>query len=101
MTTYIIIIILIFIGLLFLFFFIHFGSFKADILVHDFRMIKPQVDERKYRVIRLGNNLEALLISDQKTSTCAASMSVGVGSFYDDKTINGLAHLFEHMLFLV
>ena len=69
--------------------------------MHDFRVIKPRVDERKYRVIRLANNLEALLISDAKSSTCAASMSVGVGSFYDDKNINGLAHLFEHMLFLV
>ena len=86
--------------MLFLFFYAHFGGEKADILVHDFRVIKPNIDERKYRVIQLVNKLEVLLISDEKSTTSAASMAVGVGSFYD-KDINGLAHFFEHMLFLV
>jgi secreted Zn-dependent insulinase-like peptidase len=63
-------------------------------------MIKTSIDERKYRVIRLANNLEVLLVSDPNTSTCAASMAVGVGS-YHDSDIYGLAHFFEHMLFLV
>ena len=61
---------------------------------------KPQIDERKYRVIRLANQLEVMIVSDPNTSTCAASMAVGIGSFYDED-INGLAHFFEHMLFLV
>jgi insulysin len=63
-------------------------------------MIKTSIDERKYRVIRLANNLEVLLVSDPNTSTCAASMAVGVGSYHDND-IYGLAHFFEHMLFLV
>ena len=41
-----------------------------------------------------------LLVSDPNTLTCAASMAVGVGS-YHDSDIYGLAHFFEHMLFLV
>ena len=73
----------------------------TQILVNDFSIIKPIVDIRKYRVVRLPNDLEVLLISDKDSLTCAASMSVGVGSFNDDKKINGLSHLLEHMLFLV
>ncbi len=101
MICYIIGIFILFFILLFLFFYLHFGSYKADILVHNFRVLKPRVDERKYRAIKLSNNLEAFLISDQNTATCAASISVGVGSFYDDNNVPGLAHFFEHMLFLV
>lgn len=63
-------------------------------------MIKPLVDDRKYRAIRLTNNLEALLISDVSTSRCSSSLSVGVGSFQNDDDIIGLAHFTEHMIFL-
>ena len=64
-------------------------------------MIKPLVDDRRYRLIKLSNNLEVLLISDVNASTSAAAMSVGVGSFKDDENMAGLAHLCEHMIFLV
>jgi insulysin len=63
-------------------------------------MIKPAIDPRTYRVVRLTNNLEALLISDLNTTKCSASMSLGVGTFQDDDDTYGLAHFFEHMLFL-
>lgn len=63
-------------------------------------MIKPLVDDRKYRAIRLTNNLEALLISDISSSRCSASLSVGVGSFQNDEDVLGLAHFTEHMIFL-
>jgi len=63
-------------------------------------MIKPLVDDRKYRAIRLTNNLEALLISDISSSRCSASLSVGVGSFQNDEDALGLAHFTEHMIFL-
>jgi hypothetical protein len=62
--------------------------------------MKPLVDDRKYRAIRLTNNLEALLISDISTSRCSSSLSVGVGSFQNDDDIPGLAHFTEHMIFL-
>jgi insulysin len=62
-------------------------------------MIKPLIDDRKYRVVKLTNNLDALLISDSTTSRCSASVSVGVGSFMDEN-ISGLAHFAEHMIFL-
>ena len=100
-------IILLFSVLLFFLFFFHFGGYTPDIITFNHSTVflnkgikKPQIDERNYRVIRLANDLEVLLISDPKTSTCAASMAVGVGSYYDED-VNGLAHFFEHMLFLV
>ena len=43
--------------------------------------------------------LDVLLISDKNSTTSAASMSVGVGSFNEGKPF-GLAHFFEHLLFL-
>lgn len=64
-------------------------------------MIKPLIDDRKYRTIRLTNNLEVLMISDVSSSRCSASMSVGAGSFQNDEDVMGLAHFTEHMIFLV
>ena len=64
-------------------------------------MIKPLVDDRKYRLVKLSNNLEVLLISDVNSATSAAALSFGVGSFKDDPKIPGLAHFCEHMIFLV
>ena len=63
-------------------------------------MKKPEIDHRTYRVVRLTNNLEVTLISDLNTTKCSASMALGVGTFQDDDDTYGLAHFFEHMLFL-
>lgn len=63
-------------------------------------MIKSSIDPRTYRVVRLTNNLEAMIISDLNSTKCSASMSLGVGTFQDDDDAYGLAHFFEHMLFL-
>jgi insulysin len=90
----------IFILFIFLFFYIHYGSYRIEMLVSEKEIIKPLVDDRKYRVVKLTNNLEVLLISDLSSSRCSASMSVGVGSFQDDEDILGLAHFTEHMIFL-
>lgn len=57
-------------------------------------------DDRIYKIIKLQNNLEALLISDIKTPKSAASICVGVGSYYNDLDSLGLAHYLEHMIFL-
>jgi insulysin len=44
---------------------------------------KPDLDDRSYRMIRLENGLEALLIHDPNTDKAAAAMNVGVGSLSD------------------
>ena len=66
--------------------------------------IKPDRDMRDYRVIKLQNNLQALLVSTSNTNgedddsarVEAASMHIQAGHF--DDTIPGLAHFYEHML---
>lgn len=44
---------------------------------------KPDLDDRAYRVIQLGNKLEALIVSDKDTDKSSASLAVHVGSFSD------------------
>jgi insulysin len=63
-------------------------------------VIKPDIDNRAYKVIHLSNGLRVLLISDPETDYSAASMSVNVGSMSDPPDVLGLAHFCEHMLFL-
>jgi insulysin len=60
----------------------------------------PALDTRSYRVIRLANDLEALLIHDADTDKASASLDVNIGSFSDPKEMPGLAHAVEHMLFM-
>lgn len=61
---------------------------------------KPSLDDRSYRVIRLANQLEALLVHDSDTDKASASLDVGVGNFSDEDDIPGLAHAVEHLLFM-
>jgi len=62
---------------------------------------KPELDDRSYRLIRLGDNkLEALLVHDPKTDKSSAAMDVHVGHLSDPKEFPGLAHALEHCLFL-
>ena len=63
-------------------------------------VIKPDIDNRRYKVIHLSNELRVLLISDPETDYGAASMSVNVGSMSNPPEVIGLAHFCEHMLFL-
>ena len=44
---------------------------------------KPALDDRQYRVIRLKNRLEALLVHDPNTDRASASVTVSAGSFLD------------------
>jgi insulysin len=60
----------------------------------------PELDDRAYRVVRLSNKLEALLIHDPDTDKASASVNVNVGSFSDPLDLQGLAHCVEHMLFM-
>lgn len=60
----------------------------------------PDADDRSYRIIRLSNDLEAVLVQDSKADKASAALSVGVGSYNDDEDMPGLAHAVEHMLFM-
>ncbi|KAK2735024.1 Insulinase (Peptidase M16) [Myotisia sp. PD_48] len=64
------------------------------------RLEKPAVDNRDYRVIRLPNKLEALLVHDPDTDKASASVNVKVGNFSDDDDMPGMAHAVEHLLFM-
>ncbi|MCJ1246816.1 Insulinase (Peptidase M16) [Trapelia coarctata] len=60
----------------------------------------PLLDVRSYRVIRLPNKLEALLVHDPETDKASASVNVKVGSFSDADDMPGMAHAVEHLLFM-
>jgi len=74
------------------------ASRRAVELITD-QLDKPVTDDRQYRVVRLGNQLEVLLASDAKLDMASAALAVGVGSFRDNG-IFGLAHAVEHLLFM-
>jgi insulysin len=79
---------------------------------------KSQQDDRSYRLIKLENGLEALLVSDATTDKAAASLNVGVGHLsdpvpspvhsslivfltsYRQDDMPGLAHFCEHLSFM-
>ena len=44
---------------------------------------KSQQDDREYRLIRLENGLQAMLIQDAKADKAAASLDVAVGHLHD------------------
>ncbi|KAF2171129.1 hypothetical protein M409DRAFT_19100 [Zasmidium cellare ATCC 36951] len=64
------------------------------------RLEKPLLDNRTYRVIRLPNQLEALLVHDADTDQASAAMDVHVGSMSDPEEMQGMAHAVEHLLFM-
>ncbi|KAJ8128750.1 hypothetical protein O1611_g4882 [Lasiodiplodia mahajangana] len=60
----------------------------------------PSLDDRQYRVIRLPNKLEALLVHDPETDKASAALDVHVGNFCDEDAMPGMAHAVEHLLFM-
>ena len=60
----------------------------------------PELDDRNYRVIKLPNKLEVLLVHDPDTDKASASVNVNVGSFSDADDMPGMAHAVEHLLFM-
>ncbi|KII88123.1 hypothetical protein PLICRDRAFT_160956 [Plicaturopsis crispa FD-325 SS-3] len=63
-------------------------------------IVTSQQDDREYRLIRLENGLEAMLIHDAKADKAAASLDVAVGHLSDPDDMPGLAHFCEHLLFM-
>ncbi len=64
------------------------------------KILTPALAERKTNKIRLGNGLEAYLISDPELHQSAAALAVEAGSWQDPKEYPGTAHFLEHMLFM-
>lgn len=61
---------------------------------------RPSLDNRQYRIIRLPNKLEALLIHDPDTDKASAALDNNAGAFSDDDDLPGMAHAVEHALFM-
>ena len=61
---------------------------------------KPLSDDREYKLIRLDNELEALLIHDPTADKASAAMDVRVGHLSDPANLPGMAHFCEHLLFM-
>jgi insulysin len=61
---------------------------------------KPSIDTRSYRIIRLENDLEVLLVHDAEADKASAAMDVNVGNYSDERDMPGMAHAVEHLLFL-
>jgi len=51
--------------------------------VYDKGTIRSERDERDYRLVRLQNGLQAMLVHDVKADKAAASLDVAVGHLYD------------------
>ncbi|EMR08012.1 hypothetical protein PNEG_03454 [Pneumocystis murina B123] len=61
---------------------------------------KSLIDDSEYRVIKLKNGLEAILVSDPHAQVSSTALSIRIGHRYDPKEFPGLAHLCEHLLFM-
>lgn len=61
---------------------------------------KSALDYRLYREITLENGVRVLLVADGNIGFGAAAVTVGRGSDADPLHRLGLAHLYEHMLFM-
>ncbi|KAG5520158.1 hypothetical protein PMAC_001235 [Pneumocystis sp. 'macacae'] len=78
--------------------FLHSNADKVKLLSDKIK--KPDNDPYNYRMIELSNGLQVLLISYPNTAVSAASLDVGVGHFSDPDEFPGLAHFYEHLLFM-
>ena len=64
------------------------------------RLDKPLLDNRSYRVLKLPNQLEALIIHESITDEAIRSMDINVGKFSDVEGVPGIAHAVEHLLLM-
>ncbi|EJU00764.1 insulin-degrading enzyme [Dacryopinax primogenitus] len=60
----------------------------------------PARDKNEYRLLRLGNGLQVLLIRDAETDRAGAAMDIGVGHLDDPWDVPGCAHFCEHLSFM-
>lgn len=74
------------------------GGRRAEAVVLADQLEKPSLDDRHYRVIKLENELEALLVHDPETDKASASLDVNVGNYTDEEDMPGMAHAVEHVI---
>ena len=71
---------------------------KIFVLMHDKDFIKPKIKMNlEFELVKLENNMTGLIISDPNSITIHAQFGVENGYYTD--TIDGIAHLAEHMIF--
>lgn len=63
-------------------------------------LIRPPLDERRYRFVELSNGLRTVLVHDETAEKAAAAIEIRAGHFSDPEDMPGLAHFCEHMCFL-
>lgn len=63
---------------------------------------KSRSDLREYRIVRLKNGIEAILVKvpEGQSSKAAVSVAVNAGSMHEPDALGGLAHFVEHCVFL-
>ncbi|AGO11932.1 AaceriAGR251Cp [[Ashbya] aceris (nom. inval.)] len=67
--------------------------------VFDVKLYTPiSSSNRSHRIIKLNNNLLALLISDPSETVASCAVAIATGSHNDPAEIPGLAHFCEHMV---
>lgn len=73
--------------------------------------VKSSNDKKDYRVVQLANGLKVILIKSAKVESsnengesnenlAAVALCIGIGSFDDPRTVPGLSHFLEHMIFM-
>jgi insulysin len=73
---------------------------NANIIKLSNDVLCPINDKKKYRTLKLHNNLEIFFVNDKETVISSACIVVGVGQKDDYNDKLGIAHYLEHMLFL-
>lgn len=65
-------------------------------------LIRGLNDLRDYRLIRLQNGIEAMLVKipEGQSSKASVSVAVNAGSMHEPESFGGLAHFVEHCIFL-
>ncbi|KLO18632.1 hypothetical protein SCHPADRAFT_925084 [Schizopora paradoxa] len=76
------------------------GNSSESHFLYTLPLQKPHSDHKEYRLIKLSNGLEVMLVHDAKSDKAAACMNLNVGGCHDPVDRPGLAHFCEHMLFL-
>ncbi|KAI9882067.1 MAG: hypothetical protein M1823_006197 [Watsoniomyces obsoletus] len=60
---------------------------------------KPEGDKRDYPLMKLPNDVEALVIHDPETDIARVALDVDVGDMDSQPDVQGSAHALEHILF--